>query len=104
MIVQDAELELHPNEYRQLLQPIAEGRANVVYGTRFGGPNRIPWRTQIANRLLVVVMNMLYGSALTDMETAYKVFRSDVIRRVRLQSLRFDIEAEVTSKMLRAGI
>lgn len=103
VIIQDADLELDPAEYEALVRPIADGRANVVYGTRFHGVNNIPPRTRIANRVLVMLTNLLYGSALTDMETAYKVMRTTTIRSIKLESLRFEIEPELTAKLLRAG-
>jgi glycosyltransferase involved in cell wall biosynthesis len=104
LLLQDADLELNPNEYSSLLAPIREGRADVVYGSRFlGGRNAVPLRTRAANRFLTMVTNVLYGSTLTDMETGYKVFRREALEGIRLRCVGFDFEPEVTAKLLRAG-
>lgn len=104
IIIQDADLELDPNEYVKLLQPILAGRAEVVYGSRFKARNgNIALKTRLANRFLTGLTNLLFGSRLTDMETAYKVFRADVIKSLRLRCVGFDIEPEITAKLLQAG-
>jgi glycosyltransferase involved in cell wall biosynthesis len=104
ILIQDADLELNPQEYDRLLAPILEGRATVVYGSRFLLHNpRIPLRTKLANRFLTLVTNVLYGARLSDMETAYKVFRVEVVRSLKLRCVRFDFEPEVTAAVLRAG-
>ena len=102
--VQDADLELDPAHLADLVQPILDGRAQVVYGSRFleGRPNA-PWLTLAANRFLTATTNLLYGAHLTDMETCYKVMVADVARDLRLESDRFDIEPEITAKLLRRG-
>ena len=104
ILIQDADLELDPQEYSKLIAPIINGRAKVVYGSRFlkKSPN-IPFKTLFANKLLTVLTNILFGSHLTDMETAYKVFTSDIIKNIRLRCVEFDFEPEVTAKILKMG-
>lgn len=102
--IQDADLELDPVQLGDLVQPILRGETAVVYGSRFltGRPDA-PWLTVAANRLLTAATNLLYGTRLTDMETCYKVMRADVARSLRLSANRFDIEPEITAKLLRGG-
>ena len=102
--IQDADLELDPAELAILVEPILRGDADVVYGSRFlTGGNDAPHLTRIANRVLTTVTNLLYGSSLTDMETCYKIMRTDVARRLGLTANRFDIEPEITARLLLAG-
>jgi glycosyltransferase involved in cell wall biosynthesis len=102
--IQDADLELDPQQIRSLVEPIVRGEADVVYGSRFlNGHSGAPWVTRAANRALTGVTNLLFGSALTDMETCYKIMRTEVARSLRLTSNRFDIEPEITARLLRAG-
>jgi glycosyltransferase involved in cell wall biosynthesis len=102
--VQDADLELDPGQLAALVAPVLRGETDVVYGSRFlAGETAAPWLTVAANRVLTAITNLLYGSALTDMETCYKIMRTDVARSLRLTANRFDIEPEITARLLRRG-
>jgi glycosyltransferase involved in cell wall biosynthesis len=103
LLIQDADLEYDPRDYPKLLQPIQEGLADVVYGSRFlGGPHRVVmfWH-MVANYTLTLMTNILYDTILTDMETGYKVFRREVIEGMTIRADRFNFEPEFTAKILK---
>ena len=105
VIIQDADLEYDPREYKVLLLPLLEGRSKVVYGSRFrGGPTKAMFFTHmLGNRFLTLVTNILYDTIITDMETCYKCFRTEVIRNLPLRARGFEFEPEVTAKVLKRG-
>ena len=104
VVIQDADLEYSPEEYPALIELICQGRADVVYGSRFLGRHRVFLFTHyLGNRLLTLVTNVLYNTMLTDMETCFKVMRTGVLRSMTLQSNGFGIEPELTAKIFKRG-
>ena len=102
--IQDADLEYSPEELPELMQLICEGRADVVYGSRFLGRHRVFLFTHyLGNRLLTLVANVLYNTMLTDMETCYKMMRTTVVRSLTVRSNGFGVEPELTAKIFKRG-
>ena len=104
VVIQDADLEYDPNEFKEMVKPIAEGLADVVYGSRLSGgkPQRVYmfWH-KIGNNFLTFLTNFMYNSTLSDMETCYKMFRKSVIDKVKIKSDDFSVEPELTAKILK---
>jgi glycosyltransferase involved in cell wall biosynthesis len=104
VVIQDADLEYSPEEFPELIELICEGRADVVYGSRFLGRHRVFMFTHyLGNRIVTLLTNVLYNTMLTDMETCYKVMRTEVLRSFTLESNGFGIEPEMTAKIFKRG-
>jgi len=104
VLIQDGDLEYDPNDYARIIEPIADGRADVVYGSRFlSKPQGMALRNLVANRILTASANLLYGARITDEATAYKAFRTSVLRSIRLECRGFEFCPEVTAKLRRLG-
>jgi glycosyltransferase involved in cell wall biosynthesis len=101
--IQDADLELDPAQLTELVAAVLSGDADVIYGSRFLSPTIAPFMTVAGNKLLTSLTNVLFGSSLTDMETCYKVMRGDIARSLQLSANRFDIEPEITARLLLGG-
>lgn len=106
ILTQDADLEYNPNEYQKLIQPIINKKAKVVYGSRILNKNNKMSHLSfyIGGRLITFVTNMLYGSNLTDEPTGYKIFKSDIIKSLKIENNDFSWEPEITAKILKKGI
>jgi glycosyltransferase involved in cell wall biosynthesis len=105
VIIQDADLEYNPSEYPRLLAPLLERKADVVYGSRFlGGPHRVLffWHA-LGNRIITILSNILTDLNLSDMETGYKAFRSEILKKIEIKSNRFGFEPEITAKISKMG-
>ena len=104
VVIQDADLEYDPNEFKEMIKPISDGMADVVYGSRLSGgkPQRVYmfWH-RVGNDFLSFVTNFLYNSTITDMETCYKMFRKSVIDNIKIKSNDFSVEPELTAKILK---
>ncbi|MFN7998048.1 MAG: glycosyltransferase family 2 protein [Bryobacteraceae bacterium] len=104
VLIQDGDLEYDPNDYARILQPIIDGKADIVYGSRFlAGRPMMPLKNRIANRILTIAANLLYRAGLTDEATAYKAFRINILRTIPLACRRFEFCPEITAKARKRG-
>lgn len=105
ILIQDGDLEYDPNDYEAVVGPIVRGQADVVYGSRFlGCPTGMAWKNLVANRILTLAANLLYGAGITDEATAYKAFRASLLRQIPLECRRFEFCPEITAKLRRRGV
>jgi len=105
VLIQDADLEYDPDDWNKLLLPVLKGKAQVVYGSRFTGERRNMLFTHwVGNRFLSLVTNVLYNTTLSDMETCYKLIDRDLLKGITIRADRFDLEPEITAKLLRQGV
>lgn len=105
LVIQDADLEYDPQDFYRMVEVIRQSNAEVIYGSRFLGARRdgMIWSHYLGNRLLTLAFDLLYGQRLTDMETCYKLFRTDLLRQLGIDNDRFDVDPELTAKIVRAG-
>lgn len=107
VVIQDADFEYDPAEIPKLIEPILRGEAAVVYGSRFlerGRPAGMALPNYVANKILTLMTNVMFGAGVTDMETCYKVIQRELVKRFRLRASRFDFEPEITAKIAKAGV
>jgi len=105
LVIQDADLEYDPQDFYAMVRVVQETKAQVIYGSRFLGAPRtgMIWSHYLGNRLLTAIFNLLYNQRLTDMETCYKLFSTDLLRQLGIDNDRFDVDPELTAKIIRAG-